>query len=92
MYTLKNISYSVLMESVEKHYGEYIDTLPGSLIDDLYISVDGGYLVCFETFQNCWNSVYTVYYFSEEESKAAGDLWEERKQAYIKEYGEPDIY
>lgn len=88
MKTIKGVSYSDLMDYMEKNDGEYIDTLPGSLIDDLMISVEAGTLVCFETYQNAWSSVYTVFFYPVDEDRDAWIKWDSRREAFIKEYGE----
>lgn len=92
MKTIKNVGYSELIDSVEKHGGEFVDTLPGSLIDDLYISIDGGVLICFETYATAWSSVFTVHYFPDMERTAADEMWEKRKAEFIAEYGEAALY
>lgn len=88
MKTIKGVSYSDLMDYMEKNDGEYIDTLPGSLIDDLMISVEAGTLVCFETYKNAWASVYTIFFYPVSEEADAWTIWDERREAFIKEYGE----
>lgn len=84
-------NYSELMAYIEKspeEAVEYIDALEGSLIDDLFISIPGGYLVCLETYKNAWSSVYTVRYFTEKENKKAWEAWETYKDNYFKLYPE----
>ncbi len=88
MKTIKGVSYTDLMNYMEKNAGEYLDTLPGSLIDDLIISVPAGVLVCFETYATAWTSNYTVHYFPEGEEVKAWTMWDDRREAFIKEYGE----
>ena len=88
MKTIKGVSYSDLMDYMEKNDGEYIDTLPGSLIDDLMISVPAGVLVCFETYRTAWTSDYTVFFYPVAEEAEAWTVWDKRREAFIKEYGE----
>lgn len=82
-------NYSELMRAEEELKAECIDCLEGTLIDDCFLSYPGGYLICLETYQNCWSSIYTVYSFSNEEWEAAFSKWEEYKKHYFELY--PDM-
>ena len=86
-----NTTYSALMNYIEsQEEAEYIDTLPGSLIDDLFVSIPGGYMVCLETFLNCWSSEYTVYYYNNSETEKAYKKWNKYKDEYLKLYPEAE--
>ena len=67
---------------------EYIDGLEGSLIDDLFVSIPGGYLVCLETYENTQSSIYTVRHYTKKESETAFKEWETYKENYFKLYPE----
>ena len=83
--------YSNLMDYLKQfpeEAVEYIDGLDGSLIDDLFISIPGGYMVCLETYQNAWSSVYTVRFYGNKENKKAWEEWETYKKNYFELYPE----
>ena len=64
---------------IKQNCGEVIDCIEGCLLDDLLVSCKRGMMALLETYQNAWQSVYTVY-FSTNESEI-WDLWESRQIA-----------
>lgn len=84
--------YNEMMKAAEELSAETIDGLTGSLIDDIFYSYPGGLIICLETYENTQSSIYTVSVYDHSEEAAAYSKWEERKAAYIAEYGEAAYY
>ena len=69
--------------------GDYIDCLEGTLLDDLLIYGNNGYIAMFETYQNSNCSIYTIYEpETEKDNNDITALWDNRMQTREKQYRE----
>ena len=76
---------AALAKWIRQNNGVILDSLYGSLLDDLFIECKRGAAVIKETFVNTNMSTYTVY-FSRNGSEISG-FWEDLKNRYIEQYG-----